>query len=227
MELLRIYVAFLLLRIELLFWFALFLAALALLVSVGSSGNRAARVARPIAGALGLLVCGVAALTTFGILPRAGLLLVPVNLNYFRVTPDDVRLVEWCDEHIPADKGNIALAAGTFAGGPRGEERHIYALYGGQAFLLYGSQGNYRFGLTNLEGRSGHDDYVAHIQKAFDPEWCLRNNIRFVYKYATPPSPAVELNPVLARAIKEEKHLRPLRKEGTSVIYEVVGEVGP
>jgi hypothetical protein len=220
LQLLRIYVVFLLLRIELMFWFSLFLAALGLLVSAGSSSHRTGRFIRPIVGALCLFLCGVAALTTLGILPRSGLLLVRVNLKHFRVTADDVRLVEWCDEHIPAERGNIGLAAGTFPGGPRGDERHIYALYGGQAFLLYGRQGNYRFALSNLEHESGYEDYLAHIQKKFDPEWCLRNNIRFVY--ATPS--ALELNPGLAQAIKEEKVLRPLRKEGLPTIYEVVKE---
>jgi hypothetical protein len=137
------------------------------------------------------------------------------------VQPDDVRLVSWIDTHLPPEKGLIGMAATTAYHVPPFQEKHIYPLDGAQALLLYGKHFNCCFSQWDIGRAYGFDEYTAHVRDRFDPGWCLENNVRYFYI----PKSSLQRNPGLARAIAEER-LRPLHREGSSAVYEVVAD-GP
>jgi hypothetical protein len=218
-ELFRTYVRFLLLRCELLMLFTmlasgaaacyLFVTALALRPVVRMT------ILLPGLVALGSLVLVAGQTLT------SGRFLIP-RCESFAITEEDRRLVDWIDANIPPTRGKVALAATTFHSGHGWDEHHLYPAGGAVAPVFYSRQRNYRFAIPGTEGEAGYQDYLAHFQKHFDAEWCLANEIHFVYVTRL----GLEQNPGLAQAVKEGKELRPLRQEGTSVVYEVVKE-GP
>jgi hypothetical protein len=126
------------------------------------------------------------------------------------VTRDDLELVKWIDENIPPEKGLIGLTAYPIRAG---NEKHLYPVGGSQALLLYGKHYNICFFQLDPGRSYGFDDYVAHVYDAFDPQWCLDNNIHFFYVAG------IYYNQGIVRAIVTGA-LRPVKVIGGSGLYE-------
>jgi hypothetical protein len=213
-ELLRIYLGFLLLRWDVLLLFAV-------LCPVGLALHLLGRSARPglrllPLGGLILVVVLLAGFTVGG-WPRAGGSIVRLETVYL-TTPNDVALVEWCNNNLPPEKGQIGMAADVGQAGPHRTERFITGVGGMPAFLLYGKYGNYRFTLSSLGEGRWYRGYRDHVQHTFDSDWCLQYGIR--YFYVSPIGR--RFNPALVEAI-DRKQLLPVHAEGDSELYEVVG----
>jgi hypothetical protein len=218
-QLLRVYVGFLLLRCEVLLLFVLALAA-------GTSLYLRLEQSR------GRLVAGLSCIPVFALIllavvlqrQPAGTFMVTV-VPWSSISMDDLKLTAWMDKNLPPEKGNIGLTAMVFEVGGQGQEKHIYALGGASAPLVYGKHLNFRFGLPALERRQGYDDYIRHIRDHFDADWCLDNEIRYffadrnsLYKYEN--GERVPVNPGVIRAL-EDGRLKLLHLEGSSGIYTV------
>ncbi len=221
--LLSVYLRYLLLRVELLLLFACLAASVAQLFLLLESRERLPVVTRAIAlGSLALACCVFPIIWLF--VPRADLEWsgTPTMLqnNRFKVTPDDLRLAAWVDDHVPPDTGAIGLAALTYRCGTNNAEHHIYPVDGGLALALYTRSYNVRFLMPALEGRRGVVEYERHVRDKLDGEWCRINGIR--YFYATPAG--LRENPGLARA-KAAGQLTLLHAEGESAVYKVVKAV--
>src|SRR5262249_19037690 len=134
------------------------------------------------------------------------------------VTEADLELVRWIEDNISPEQGQIGLAAMVFEAGRDNQEKHIYALGGAQAMVLYGPHLNFRFGLPQLEPY-GFRIYNRRIKKDLDVKWCLDRNIR--YFYVPGNSLGQGQNRGLARAI-ENGSLRPIHRVGDSCLYELV-----
>lgn len=208
-RLMSIYLGFLLIRAEILVVATALFAGLAahLVLSFANrplpSGTR-----RSLAFGAAVLGVGLAAMYV----NQAGRVLVPVE-STVRATEDDVRLVAWCDQHVTAKEGDIALVAETVS--PT-EEGYLYALGGGHAFGLYGRQWNYRFQHAVLEPWGANGDYRRHIQSRFDPAWCLKNGIRWFYVGPTVPP----THRAIADAVRRGDLVEVQRFGGTA-LYEV------
>jgi hypothetical protein len=181
-----------------------------------------------------------------------GILELPTN-GRFPVSQNEVDMADWVSANVPPEKGLVGLAAFTFTVG-KGEEVHIYPVGGGHALPLYGRHYNFRFFSPNTEPDAGaaYREHVSEgaplpasaaaavllagspqvpgpllaaaalvprRSHGFDADWCLRNDIR--YFYATPEGLAK--NPGLAWAVAEGA-LRPVKRFGDSVLYEVHAE---
>jgi hypothetical protein len=217
-EMLRAYLGFLLLRWELMLFFAVVCAVgLALQLLAEQADPRWSRLAPLAWTAAGLLVV-LPALS--GQWMPAGVRVMHLGATHV-ITADDLALVAWCDEHLPADKGLIGMAARAHLAGPGMEEKHLAGLGGMPAFILYGKQGNYCFTLATLEASRWFDGYLGHVKSDFDAGWCLENGVH--YFYISPIG--LRENPGLARAIARGQ-LRLLHAEGESAIYEVVKDGG-
>src|SRR5262249_30221572 len=155
-----------------------------------------------------------------------GFLVIPVNTVHWNLalsahdrcgTQDRLELTAWIDEHIPADAGDVAVAAYTTPEMYTGEVDHIFAVNGGQAPLLYGRGYRCRFGVPTTEPRETARDYDAKVRDSFDPDWCRERGVRYFYIDAV----GFRANPGLARAV-EKGLLKPVHRVGGSGVYEVV-----
>lgn len=213
-ELLSPYMGFVLLRWELLWALAVALASATVLwrgtAKLPSAAPAVVRVAT-VAG-VGLIVYQVAS----GAWPRSGDPVVRTG-NALAFTADDLRLVAWCDEHIPSEKGFIGMAAVMGRAGRNNAERHVTGLGGMGAFLLHGKGGNYRFTMRTLEG-DGWAAYRDHVHDRFDAAWCLRNGI--THFYASPLGLQPEINPGLHQAVATGQ-LQEVVRFGASALYAV------
>jgi hypothetical protein len=216
LNLLRVYLGFLLLRHELLLLFTLASASAILIALSAERRGRWAWAWKAAGASLVVLGCVGPGLGNLGLaIPSGRILLLPNPDD--GITQDDLELVAWIDEHLPAGQGKIGLAAYSFRAGMRQEEQYLNAIGGGQALVLYGRTANYRFGILALERHEGRAEYDRHVKDRFDPAWCLRNGIRFFYISAA----GFEQNPGLAQARKDGL-LRPRKEIGSSGLYEVL-----
>jgi hypothetical protein len=213
------YVGFVLLRWELVLVFVAAITAGAALFLLAEALPLGARLFVRLSG--GLALAGLVAGVVWGQRPPCGDFVMTTS-SAFVTTPDDFALVAWCDDHLPPQRGLIGMAGALGRAGLHGEEEHLIGLNGMPAFLLRGRGGNYCFTLTTLEGPHWVEGYAAHVHEHFDPGWCLANDVRYIY--AGPLGLAV--NPGLAAAVKDGR-LRPLRREGSSGVYEVTEEAAP
>lgn len=215
-EILRVYLGFMLLRWDLVLLFAVLCAAGLSLHLLAEKARPGRRLLLPLAGVLAglLLATGIGS----GRWPRAGEPVLSPEPMYV-VTADDLTLVDWCDKHLPRERGLIGMAAGVGRTGVNREEEHVTGVGGVSAFLLRGKQGNYCFTVRSLEGARWYDGYSRHVRDNFDPGWCLENGVR--YFYVSPVGRRI--NPGIDRAI-ETGRLRELHAAGESGVYEVVGE---
>lgn len=218
-HLLRVYIGFLLLRCELLVLFALLVSAgtsLYLTLERRPGGRRVATLLlAPVIGVL--LLCAV-------LVPcNCGTPIIPVT-PWGRVSVQDLNLVAWIDQNLPPEDGALGLAAMVFEVGGEGQEKHVDALGGPSAVLLYGKPRPVRFALPALERRRGYEDYLRHIEEDFDAGWCLAHNIRHFYvsanSYYLSPDGRPH-NRGIARAI-DDGRLRLVHAEGSSGVYAVV-----
>lgn len=210
------YTLYLLPRCELLLLFAAAAAGLVLLTrGRGGSGTPA----RP-RGLRALVFLGLACwLVPGACLGRrdfSGTVTIPTN-DRFPVTEGDLRLLAWLDEHVPPERGQVALAGQSSQGGFQERERFHNALDAGPAFILWGRHANYRFALAALEPSGVMEEYPQRLGEAFDGAWCRAQGIHYVYVGAQ----GLAENPGLVEAIAAGR-LRPVCQEGTSAIYEVV-----
>ena len=72
--------------------------------------------------------------------PPAGTLVLRSSSLHV-VTPDDLTLVEWCDENLPRDRGLIGMAAGVYHAGSHRAEKHVVGLGGAWPFRCTASKG--------------------------------------------------------------------------------------
>jgi hypothetical protein len=133
-----------------------------------------------------------------------------------RVTPEDLELVRWVDEHLPPGRGLVALACEPFVGH---HTKQLYPCDGAQALALYGRRYNFCFIQWDPGRGYGYDDYEQHIRQRFDAGWCLGQNVRYLYASAE----TVERQPGLREALAAGR-LRPVRAAGRSAVYEIVSE---
>lgn len=225
---LGVYLGFLLLRGELLLILTILLAAGTAGLLLAGHTEQPGRRTRFVRATVVPLLGGLCYTSFWLALPGAGPRTMPTFHYGGKVGEDDLRLVEWLDQHISAEQGLIGLAAGTYRFGLNkagqfalttdGYERHMYPWAGSQAVVLYGQHWNFCFtGMDPYFPRYAYDDYLHHVRDTFDAAWCLRNNVRYLFV----PRSSLEVNPGLARAINE-RVLRPIRREGESCVYEVV-----
>jgi hypothetical protein len=215
-QLLAAYLAFIQVRCELLVLFT-FLAAAGVqlyLLTLRDKRSRACWVfLAPLLLALlwGTLLPGISDATA-----RSGALVSPTTDFLGVITPDELQLVAWLDEHVPPEVGDVGLAAYTFRDGFDHQKCHIYPVGGEQAVVLYGRHHNFRFGLPGLESQADVTSYLRHVKERFDAEWCLQNRIHYFFVSQS----SLSLNPGLRDALRSGQ-LKPVKRSKTAGIYQV------
>ncbi len=219
-QLLSRYCRSLLIRLELVLLFTLTVAAVVGLLLARAPAGRWRRWAAPAFLAAVVAVPVLAARASWA---RPGTLVLPENI-FYRITPGDLELVDWLDRNVPPERGFVGLAALSMRCGLNDHEKHLFAMSGALAPLLYGDHHNYRFALSAIEWDDGYDEYNAHVLRKFDAAWCLDNRIGYFYVTAF----ARKKIPGLDRAFRDGR-LRPVVTRGDSCVCEVraVGKAGP
>jgi hypothetical protein len=132
------------------------------------------------------------------------------------VLQQDVELVEWIEEHIPADQGLVGLTPYAYLGQGGDPGRYLHPMDASQALILYTRRYNFCFCQDDPWFADAFDAYTRHVQNVFDADWCLRNGVRFFY---VAPG-ALPFNPGLAAAIGDGR-LRPIRVLSSCGLYEI------
>ncbi|HEX6277325.1 MAG TPA: hypothetical protein VFZ53_29990, partial [Polyangiaceae bacterium] len=211
--LLYAYLFFLGRRVEL--WL-LFLAALAAAVSasLGPRNRRERAVATAtIAGAV--IVLGA------WWLPYAQTRLDPRRNSFIAwnrgvsglITQDDIELVSWMEQHLPPTQGLVGLASIPFKFGPT---KLLFPIGASQALPLYGKGYNFCFQVYDPSRTYSYDEYSQHVVNFLDPDWLLKNNIRYFHL----PKGDLSPNHGLSRAL-EIGMLQPVQTVSSSGVYEV------
>jgi hypothetical protein len=208
---LRIYVALVLLRMQIVLLYFMLVAGAALIYVAMDRLTRPARCAAlACAAAVGAMVLPIGVMRDF----RKSGFTIAVSPFNGSITHGDLALVEWADCNLARTPGLLGLGGTAYRVGP---EKHLYPFSGAHAVVLFGSRTISCFLRANPRSQFGFDVFLGHVESGFDTRWCLDHGIRWFYIQ----DELLSISRSLDQAVKDGA-LEAIQTRGESSIYKVV-----